>query len=151
VRKSVVTMLLTFVLFGFWVARSQTPSAKDSGAATELKQMEQDWADSYKANDAEKLSRIVADDWRVIVPDGSASTKAEEIADLKSGRKKVETIEFGPIDVKLIGSVGIVQGSNTRKSSHDGKDTSGKFAWTDVFAKRDDKWVAVRSQVARLK
>lgn len=122
-----------------------------SGPAVELKQMEQDWADSYKANDAEKLSQIVADDWKVIRPDGGTSTKAEEIADLKSGRNKVETIEFGPIDVKLIASVGIVQGSNTRKSSHDGKDTSGKFAWTDLFAKRDGKWVAVRSQVGRVK
>jgi ketosteroid isomerase-like protein len=151
VKKYAVAILLTSSLIAFGVARSQTSAAKVSGAAAELKQMEQDWADSYKANDAGKLGRIVADDWRAIGPDGSVSTKAEEIAGLKSGRSKVESIEFGPIDVKVIGHVGIVQGSNDRKSSRDGKDTGGKFAWTDVFVKRDGKWVAVRSQVARVK
>ena len=32
-----------------------------------------------------------------------------------------------------------------------GKDTSGKWVWMDVFAKRDGKWVAVRSQAAMVK
>jgi hypothetical protein len=32
-----------------------------------------------------------------------------------------------------------------------GKDSSGKLAWIDVFAKRDGKWMAVRSQNAMVK
>jgi hypothetical protein len=49
--------------------------------------------------------------------------------------------------VKVLGSVAVVQGTNTEKStSADGKDSSGKYAWMDVFVKRDGKWVVVRSQ-----
>jgi hypothetical protein len=32
-----------------------------------------------------------------------------------------------------------------------GKDTSGKYGWMDVFVKTGDKWVAVRSQSSMVK
>jgi len=40
----------------------------------------------------------------------------------------------------------VVQGSDTEKSMTNGKDSSGKYVWMDVFVKRDGKWVAVRSE-----
>jgi hypothetical protein len=49
--------------------------------------------------------------------------------------------------VKVLGNVAVVQGTNTEKStSTNGKDSSGKYAWMDVFVRRDGKWVIVRSQ-----
>jgi hypothetical protein len=60
-------------------------------------------------------------------------------------------MEFGPMDVKILGSVGMVQGSDTENSSHQGKDSSGKYVWTDVFAKRDGKRVALRSHLAMVR
>jgi ketosteroid isomerase-like protein len=66
---------------------------------------------------------------------------------MKSGTAKLESFEFGPMDVKVLGSVAVVQGSNTEKSTtSDGKVSSGKYAWMDVFVKRGGKWVIVRSQ-----
>jgi ketosteroid isomerase-like protein len=150
-KKFAVAILLSSALIGFGVARSQTPAAKGSGAVAELKQAEHDWADAEKANDTDKLSQLIADDWKAIGPDGVKLTKAEFIDGYKSGKTKTESFEFGAMDVKVIGSVGIVQGTDTEKSSYNGKDSSGKYTWTDVFAKRDGKWVVVRSQLALLK
>jgi Domain of unknown function (DUF4440) len=83
--------------------------------------------------------------------DGAKTTKKEFLNDVKSGTNKVESVEFGPMDVKVIGTVAVVQGSDTEKSSNKGKDTSGKWAWMDVFVNRDGKWQAVRSQSAMVK
>jgi ketosteroid isomerase-like protein len=150
-KKFAMAVLLTSALLAFGVARSQTPAAKGPGTVAELKQVEHDWADAEKANDMDKLGQIIADDWKAIGPDGAKVTKAEFIDGYKSGKSKTESYEFGPLDVKVIGTVGIVQGTDTEKSSYAGKDSSGKYAWTDVFAKRDGKWVAVRSQLAPMK
>ena len=84
-------------------------------------------------------------------PDGAKSTKKEFLDNVKSGAAKLESFEFGPMDVKVIGTVAVVQGSDTEKSSLRGKDTSGKWLWMDVFAMRDGKWQAVRSQSAMAK
>jgi len=55
------------------------------------------------------------------------------------------------MEVKVLGNVAVVQGSHTEKSTTNGKDTSGKWIWTDVFVKRDGKWLIVRSQSAMVK
>ena len=116
-----------------------------------VKQLEHDWSDAEKAADVDKLSAILADDWVGLGPDGSRETKKEFLDNVKSGAMKLESFEFGPMHVKVIGTVAIVQGSDTEKSSLKGKDTSGKSVWMDVFAKHDGKWQAVRSQNATVK
>jgi hypothetical protein len=55
------------------------------------------------------------------------------------------------MDVKVIGNVAVVQGSDTEKGTSSGKDSSGKYVWMDVFANRNGKWVVVRSQEAMVK
>ena len=55
------------------------------------------------------------------------------------------------MDVRVFGNIGVVQGSDTEKSSYKGKDTSGKYVWMDVFQKqKDGKWQAVRSEVTKV-
>ncbi len=122
-----------------------------SSAADEVKQLERDWTDAMKSRDPDKLGQILADDWTGLFTDGTKSTRKQYLADVKSGASKLDSFEFGPMDVKLIGTmVAVVQGSDTEKSSLKGKDTSGKWVWMDVFVKRNGKWQAVRSQSAKV-
>ncbi len=150
-KKLVGAVLLVSACVGLAFAQAQTPPAKGPSVAEAVKQLEHDWVDAAKAGDTDKLGQILADDWAAIGYDGSKQTKQSYMADWKSGKSKLESFEFGPMDVKVMGSVAVVQGSDTEKSTTNGKDSSGKFAWMDVFAKRDGKWVAVRSQTAMVK
>jgi uncharacterized protein (TIGR02246 family) len=146
-NKLVVGILLVFACFGLAIAQTPTPQAKGPSASESIKQLEHDWADAAKVGDTDKVSQILADDWVGVGYDGAKETKESHLADMKSGKFKLESFEFGPMDVKVLGSVAVVQGTNTEKStSANGKDSSGKYAWMDVFVKRDGKWVIVRSQ-----
>jgi ketosteroid isomerase-like protein len=129
---------------------AQTPATKGPSASATVKQLEKDWTEASKANDMDKLGAILADDWTGIGPDGKTLSKQAYLDMYKSGKSKTETIEIGSMEVKVLGNVAVVQGTDTEKSSFDGKDSSGKYAWMDVFAKRDGKWVAVRSQTAHV-
>ena len=150
-KKLAGTVLVVAACAGLAFAQAQTPPAKSPSVTQAIKALEHDWADAMKAGDIDKLSQIVADDWTGIGYDGSKETKQSFLAAWKSGTEKLESFEFGPMDVKVIGSVAVVQGSDTEKSTTKGKDSSGKWVWTDVFVKRDGKWVAVRSQSAKVK
>ena len=146
--KSVGAFLLVTLCFG--PAFGQATKSAASADAEALKQLEVDWSNAQKAGDVDKLSQIVADDWAGIGADGSKSTKKSFLADVKSGSNKLESFEMGPMDVKMLGNIAVVQGTDTEKSANKGKDTSGKWAWMDVFVKRNGQWVAVRSQSAKV-
>jgi hypothetical protein len=101
-----------------------------------------------KAGDGERIGRILGEDWIEVSNDGKKLTRAQLIAGVKSGRVKVESIEFGPFEVKVLGEVAVVQGSHVEMSTTNGQRTRGEVVWMDVFANRDGKWVVVRSQSA---
>ena len=150
-KRFVLTELLISACSALTFAQADKPAAKGPGTVASIKQLEHDWVDAVKANDTDKLGQILADDWAGIGPDGEKINKQAYLDMYKSGKSKVESIDLGSIEVKVIGTVAIAQGTDKEKSTYDGKDSSGKYAWMDVFAKRDGKWVAVRSQTAKAK
>jgi ketosteroid isomerase-like protein len=137
------------------MGQTQTPtaaaSAKGPSVSQTLQQLEHDWIDAMKAADTEKLGSILADDWLGLGYAGEKATKQSYLEAVKSGKETIQSFEFGPMNVKVLGNVAVVQGTDTEKGTSIGKDSSGKYAWMDVFVKRDGKWVAVRSQAAMIK
>ena len=146
-------VLLILLCAGLIWAQTEKKAATKGPVTTveAMKQLERDWTAASKAGDADKLDAIIADDWRDIPADGKILSKRAYIEAYKSGKSKIESFDFGSIDVKVVGSVAIVQGSDMEKSSDEGKDTSGRYVWMDVFVNRGGKWMALRSQSAMMK
>jgi hypothetical protein len=155
VKQLAVAALLVCTCAGLALARRQAASAiapaKASSVSQTLKQLEHDWEDAAKAGDADKMGAILADDWVRIAPDGKMETKKQAMADLKSGASKVTSDDAESMEVKVMGKVAVVQGTSTEKSMFKGKDTSGKYAWTDVLENVDGKWMVVRSEATMVK
>jgi ketosteroid isomerase-like protein len=150
-RKLVGAILMVCVCVGLVVAQAKKDAAAAQTPEQIVKQLEHDWTEAAKAGNADRLGQVLADDWVGLGFQGNKDTKQSVQADLKLGATKLESFEFGPMDVVVFGNVAVVQGSDTEKSTYKGKDSSGKYVWMDVFVKRDNKWQAVRSQSARLK
>jgi uncharacterized protein (TIGR02246 family) len=142
---------------GIGLACADTQSSKDktspqqSDVSREIQQLERDWASALAAGDLDKIAQIVADDWTGLNYNGTKATKESLLAAVKAGKDQPETIEVGPMEVKVLGSVAVVQGADIEKSVIDGKDSTQNWVWMDVFVKRQGKWVAIRSQTALLK
>jgi ketosteroid isomerase-like protein len=155
VNKLAVAALFVCTCAGLAVAQPQAASAaapaKASSVSQTIKQLEHDWEDAAKAGDADKMGALLADDWMRIAPDGKMETKKDALAGLKSGTSKVTADDPGPMDVKVMGKVAVVQGTSVEKSSANGKDTSGKYAWTDVLENVNGKWLVVRSEATPVK
>ena len=150
--KKTVGALLTICIGAIALADTRaltnTPKTESASTAETLKQPERDWAGAMKTGDSALIGRILGDDWVEVSNDGRKLTKEQVIAGVKSGPVKVESIEFGPMDVKVLGDVAVVQGSHVETSTTNGQRVSGEVVWMDVFANRNGKWVVVRSQSA---
>ena len=130
-----------------------TPAASvESSADIEkaVTQIERDWEEALKNKDKTKLESLIADDYVGIGWNGKIYTKAESITDSIVADTKLDSYTLDPVKVRVYGDVAIATSGDTEKSSFKGKDTSGRWVWTDVYAKRNGRWQAVTSHSSRV-
>ena len=149
-RMLIVCALAAAAIPAFAQTKTDAPKTGSATIEQSLLQMERDWAKAGQAKDAATMDRIMADDWAGIDFEGKTWTKAMSLADLKSSTSSLSTIELADMKVRVFGNTAVVTGSDTEKSMTQGKDTSGKYVWTDVFANRNGKWQAVASESTKV-
>ena len=109
----------------------------------ELIGLEEAWAKALLTVDVTFLETILAEDYASTDDEGVVSTRAKELANLRSGDFKCAALKTENYTVRLYGDTAIVTGRNTQSAQFKGKDVSGKFQWTDTWVKRGGRWLCV--------
>jgi hypothetical protein len=78
-------------------------------------------------------------------------TKSTMLKAVLDDRYSVRSMDLGNLRVRIVGSIGIVQGVSTEVTRVNGKDTSGRWSFTDIFELRGERWVAIASHTSELK
>src|SRR5437899_10716318 len=147
-KSLLVAALISFIALP--VALSQTPSSAETKTAEqEVRQMIEKYRTALMKGDTAALERIWADDYTFINASGVVVTKAERLANLKSGATNLSTIEMAP-DMKLRvygGDVAVAINRVTLKGKYSGKATSGQFQASIVWAKTPSGWQLVCNQI----
>lgn len=143
------SVLLVFLLVSTTFAFAQPKSDSDASISQTLQALEQEWLNAEKNHDAAAFEKIVADDWVAITPDGKRQTKADRAAEIKSAH--ITSATLGDMNVRVFGDTAVVTGTDDEVTVENGKKSSEHYVWTDVFVKRNGKWLAVASQTARAK
>ncbi len=143
----VVTLIsLAVTPFGF----AQTPAPADTKTAEqEVRQMIEQYRTALTKKDTAALERIWADDYTFINASGVVVTKAERLANLKSGATSLDTIVTDP-DMKIRvygGDVAVAINRVTLKGQYSGKATSGQFQASIVWVKMPTGWQLVCNQI----
>jgi ketosteroid isomerase-like protein len=126
------------------MGKGESVSAGDAADIETVTKVERDMGDAMVAVDIDKLSQIYADDW-ASVSGGKIMTKVGVLDYIKSGKNKLVSYEFGPMDVQVVGDVAVAQGRVSEKRIRDGKDVAGEGVYMDLLKKRAGKWEVVRS------
>ena len=106
-----------------------------------------DWADAMAANDADRIASYMADDW-VIVSERGVSERQHLLGFIRSGALTHSRFEMiGEPRVKVYGETAILT-CRAVNTAHFGGETFEADEWTtDVFVKRDGRWVCVHSHI----
>ena len=122
-----------------------------ASADAELKTIEQQWLDAYIKSDPSVIKNLEAEDYTIIGPDGAVSTKAQDVKSVTNKTFVLKTATMSDYKCRMIGDNAAVVTSMLKMSGTDeGKEFSGDFRGTDVFEKKDGKWVAVASQLTKV-
>lgn len=120
-------------------------------AETELKAIEQQWADAYVKGDVAALKSIEGDDWTLVDSNGTTSTRAQDVKDLEDKIFVCKSMVFSDIKVYSMGeNFAYVTGLLKMTATYKGKDISGDYRGVDVFERKDNKWQARYSQLTKV-
>jgi ketosteroid isomerase-like protein len=114
----------------------------------QLRDLNRDYIRSVQTSDVRRFDEILADDFLCTNPDGSLVDRA---GFLKQTARPVNitNLEAHDVDVRIIhpgGDVAIIH-ARTTYSRPDGQAGAGRY--TDVWARRHGKWLAVSAHVTR--
>jgi ketosteroid isomerase-like protein len=110
-----------------------------------LVDLNRDYIHSVQHSDVRRFEEILAEDFLCSNPDGSL---LDRDAFLEQTARPVEItdLEAHEVNVRLMGDFAIVH-ARTTYTQADGKPGAGRY--TDVWARRDGRWVAVSAHVTR--
>jgi ketosteroid isomerase-like protein len=146
--KGILATIVLVLAVSCQVFAQAKPAAPAKGASVEqeLIKLENDWNNAMVKRDVAALSRIVTDDWTTIDPDdGTIMTKAQSLADLKSGEDVYTSAVGDEWKVRVYGDAAVVLSRETVKEQYKGKDVSGQYRFTDTWIKKAGRWQCVAS------
>jgi len=114
----------------------------------ELVKLGDAWAQAMVANDADRIGSVMADDW-VMVSDRGISTKEHFLGFVRSGQLTHSMFEMkgGDARIKVYGDTAVLS-CRVVNTAHFGGQKFDADEWTsDVFVKRDGKWLCVLSHI----
>ena len=111
-----------------------------------LLELNGDYIRSVQTSDVRRFDEILADDFRCSNPDGSLVDRA---AFLKQTAVpvKISNLRAHDVDVRIMGDFAIIH-ARTTYTGADGRPGAGRY--TDVWARRGGRWLAVSAHVTRL-
>ena len=106
--------------------------------------------DAYLAavvdGDVDRFRQMLADDFLCSGPDGRLLDK-QAFLDLTGGPRTLARLTADDVRIRVIGDVAIIHAA-TRYATLDGRDGRGRY--TDIWARRGDRWLAIAAHVTRL-
>jgi uncharacterized protein (TIGR02246 family) len=125
-------------------AQSDSPAAKKT--RDEIAALGRSYSRMIQQNDAESISRILADDYLVADEEGKVFTKEQDLATYpaKKLRVKITSVEYLDQNVRLITKDVAIDHSTIRfVGTSNGKAIDITERCTTTWAKRRGKWVIV--------
>jgi ketosteroid isomerase-like protein len=110
-----------------------------------LTALNRDYIHSVQHGDVRRFDEILAEDFLCSNPDGSLVDKKQFLA--QTARPvTISGLTAEDVKVRIIGDVAIIH-ARTSYTTADGEQRNGRY--TDVWARRDGRWLAVSAHVTR--
>lgn len=110
-----------------------------------LLSLNQDYVRSVQTSDVARFEEILADDFLCSLPDGSLIDR-NGFLEQTARPVAISNLEAHDVTVRLMGDVAIIHARTTFVTS-DGRSGSGRY--TDVWARKGGRWLAVAAHVTR--
>ena len=110
-----------------------------------LTALNRDYIASVQHSDVKRFGEILSEDFLNTNPDGSLVDKAGFLKQI-APPAKIKNLACNDVNVRIMGDFAIIH-ARTTYTYLDGRPGQGRY--TDIWARRDGRWLCVAAQVAR--
>ena len=122
------------------------PAAADVSAdRPELRRLNREYIRSVQTSDVRRFDEILAEEFYCSNPDGSLVDRKGFLAQTIRP-VTISNLEAHDVLIRILGDVAIIH-ARTSYTLPDGRDGLGRY--TDVWQRRDGRWLAVSAHVTR--
>jgi ketosteroid isomerase-like protein len=134
------------------VDSQQMPKAQKHTSRHEIDQLEDTWRNAILKSNLTAMDRLLADDYLAITASGLVQTKAQTLANLKSGRIHLASLNVSDRKVRFYGRTAVVTSLAVVQATTDDSDISGNYRYTRVYV-RDaaGNWKIVSFEASRIR
>jgi Domain of unknown function (DUF4440) len=150
-RVNIVIAALVIVTTSFAPRHSMAQKRSSQDNIEEIiRQLHLEGVHAQLTNNIATLDRLWSDDHTFTNPLGVVQTKAERLAEIKSGARKLESFNIDDIQVRVYDNTAVVTGRGTLKGQLRGNDLSIQARGIDVYVKKEGAWQLVAAQATRI-
>ena len=151
-KRSISHLVIAITLLSFALEPSATPqNSENSKSEQEVRQTIEKYRAALLQRDIPALEKIWADDYVFVNASGEVLTKAQRLANVKSGATTLESIkEEENMTVRVYQNSAVATSRVTIKGHYSGQPTSGQYRSTHVWVKGPAGWQLVSNQLTAL-
>jgi ketosteroid isomerase-like protein len=144
-------LLIALVLVGPVCAQATKTAESEEDIKKEVLMVEEEQDQAVAKSDIQTLERIWADNLVYTAPNGELLTKAQHLAEFKSGIRKFESMKHDDFNVRVYGkTVVVLTGRSTSMLRYNGEVSEGPRRFTNLFVKKDGRWQLVSHHVTNV-
>jgi ketosteroid isomerase-like protein len=148
--RIIVSVCVVVLVFAVATLAQTGEKPKGGSAEQELLKLEKECGYALVKPNLAFLDRILAEDYMFTSPEGEVLTKAQMLAELKSGEDVVSSVVNLDMKVRVYGDAAVVTGHSIYRETVKGKDISGEYRWTDTWIGKGGRWQCVADHASKI-
>jgi len=134
------------------VDAQQMPKAQQHSSRHEIDQLEDAWRNAILKSNIAAMDRLLAEDYLAITSSGLVQTKAQTLANLKSGRMHMASLNVSDRKVRFYGRTAVVTSLATVQATTSEGDISGNYRYTRVYVRdATGTWKIVSFEASKIR
>jgi ketosteroid isomerase-like protein len=148
--RSLLLFALLLIQAPHAFAQKTTPPPSPSTAEAEVREAIRKYDDALGRADAAAVERFWAEEYTFINPRGERLTRADRIANLRSGQTALDVLVHVPREehIRVYGDVAVYTTLLSIKGRYSGQAHKGAYRGLVVWVRRDGRWQQVVSQLS---
>lgn len=147
--------ILSIIILAFFAVPLCTPAQKvqkHEHRHREIDQLEETWRNAVLSSDTSAMAPLLADDYTAITANGTLQTKEDWLANLRSGRIHITTLDISDRRVRFYGDTAVVTSLAQVQGTGSEGEVFGSFRYTRVYVRNPQgKWKIVSFEASRIR